>query len=77
MLRTGLLPTLLTLALYTLLSFRHPITGLDEAVLSALTEHFSMSWLCSARASARPLRGRRLPVPSNMPEYSPVSSTIT
>jgi NhaC family Na+:H+ antiporter len=45
MLRTGLLPTLLTLALYTLLSFRHPITGLDEAVLSALTEHFSMSWL--------------------------------
>lgn len=44
MLRTGLLPTLMALAFYTLLSFRHPITGLDEAVLSALTDNFSMSW---------------------------------
>ena len=44
MLRTGLLPTLLALALYTLLSFRHPITGLDSGVLSALTDHFAMSW---------------------------------
>ena len=45
MLRTGLLPTLLALGLYTLLSFRHPIAVLDGAVLSALTGHFSMSWL--------------------------------
>ena len=44
MLRTGLLPTLLALALYTLLSFLHPITGLDSGALSALTDNFAMSW---------------------------------
>lgn len=44
MLRTGLLPTLLTLAAYVLLSFRHPITGVDASVLSALTDSFAVSW---------------------------------
>ncbi len=44
MLRTALFPTLLTLAAYTLLSFRHPISGIDETALSALTDHFSISW---------------------------------
>ena len=32
------------MAFYTLLSFRHPITGLDEAVLSALTGRFVSGW---------------------------------
>ena len=44
MLRTALLPTLLTLAAYTLLSFRHPISGTGGSALSALTDHFSISW---------------------------------
>ena len=44
MLRTGLLPTLLTLGAYLLLSLRHPITGVDGAVLSALSGRFAISW---------------------------------
>ncbi len=44
MLRTALLPTLLTLAAYTLLSFRHPISGIDETALSALQGRFSITW---------------------------------
>ncbi len=42
MLRTGFLPTLLTLALYTVLSLRNPITGLDTSVLRALNENFTL-----------------------------------
>lgn len=44
MLRTGLLPTLLTVGLYLPLSFRHPLSTLDGAVLSALEERFTLSW---------------------------------
>lgn len=44
MLRTAALPTALTLALYTFLSFRHPLSGVDAGVLSALREHFRLSW---------------------------------
>lgn len=44
MLRTGLLPTLLTIAIYTVLSFFHPLGQMDEAVLTALEQSFTISW---------------------------------
>ena len=44
MLRTGLLPTLLTLAAYAVLSFRNPLSAVDGDALSALTENFTISW---------------------------------
>lgn len=44
MLRTGLLPTLVTIAVYTALSFAHPITAVDEGVLASMTDAFSISW---------------------------------
>lgn len=44
MLRTGLLPTLLTAALYLPLSLRHPLPALDGEVLAALEERFVLSW---------------------------------
>lgn len=45
MLRTGLLPTLLTIGIYTALSFAHPITGVDAGVLDSLTDAFQISWM--------------------------------
>lgn len=44
MLRTGLIPTLLTIAVYTVLSLFHPITAVDEGVLAALRSAFAISW---------------------------------
>lgn len=44
MLRTGLLPTLLTIVLYLPLSLRHPLSALDGEVLAALEERFVLSW---------------------------------
>ncbi|MBR2131900.1 MAG: hypothetical protein IJ955_05045 [Oscillospiraceae bacterium] len=44
MFRTGLLPTLITLVVYTILSFSHPITAVDASLLEALTDTFSISW---------------------------------
>ena len=44
MLRTGLLPTILTFGIYLFLSPRHPLSALDSEVLRALTENFSISW---------------------------------
>jgi len=44
MMKTGLLPTVLTLLIYLLLSRRNPITEVDETVLSALAENFTISW---------------------------------
>ena len=44
MLRTGLLPTLVTLGIYAVLSFRHPIAAVDSSVLSALSGRFSIAW---------------------------------
>lgn len=44
MLRTGLLPTLLTLGLYLFLSLRHPLERMDGAVLEALEGRFVLSW---------------------------------
>lgn len=45
MLRTGLIPTLLTIAAYTVLSCFHPITAVDEGVLTALGSAFTVSWV--------------------------------
>jgi len=42
MLRTAALPTLLSVGFYAVLSFRNPITTVDEAVLSALSGHMSL-----------------------------------
>ena len=44
MLRTGLIPTILTIAIYTALSFAHPITAVDDAVLTSLRSAFRISW---------------------------------
>ncbi len=44
MLKTAALPTLLTLGAYLLLSFRHPITAVDETVLASLRGGFAISW---------------------------------
>lgn len=44
MLRTGALPTVLTLAVYFLLSARHPMAEMDGAVLSALEGRFTLAW---------------------------------
>lgn len=43
MLRTALIPTLLTAGIYTLLSLRHPLSAVDGTVLSALEARFTMS----------------------------------
>lgn len=43
MLKTGVLPTLLTVVFYTFLSLRHPITTVDPEVLSALSTGFDLS----------------------------------
>jgi len=43
MLRTALLPTLLTAGFYSLLSVRHPLAAVDETVLKALAARFVMS----------------------------------
>jgi NhaC family Na+:H+ antiporter len=44
MLRTAALPTALSAAVYAILSVRHPIAAVDEKVLLALRENFSLSW---------------------------------
>ena len=44
MLKTAALPTVLTMGAYLLLSFRHPITTVDETVLASLRGGFSISW---------------------------------
>ena len=44
MLKTAALPTVLTMGAYLLLSFRHPITAVDETVLASLRGGFSISW---------------------------------
>ena len=44
MLRTGLVPTVLTIGIYTALSFSHPIAAVDESVLISMTDAFSISW---------------------------------
>ena len=45
MFRTGLIPTLLTIVIYTVLSFAHPITGVDASVLTSMTDAFAISWV--------------------------------
>ena len=45
MLRSAVLPLLLTLCVYTFLSLRNPITSVDGALLGALEENFTISWL--------------------------------
>jgi NhaC family Na+:H+ antiporter len=45
MLRTGVLPTVLSTLFYGILSFRNPITTVDGAVLATLSEHFSLHWV--------------------------------
>ena len=45
MLKTGVLPLVLTLAVYTYLSLRNPITAVDTALLTALENQFDLTWL--------------------------------
>lgn len=44
MLKTGALPTVLTVLIYAALSLCNPITTVDTEVLSALSGHFSLHW---------------------------------
>lgn len=44
MLRTGMLPAVLTAGAYCLLSLRHPLAAVDGAVLGALEARFVLSW---------------------------------
>ena len=44
MLRTAVLPTVLTAVFFAVCSLRHPIARVDEAVLSALADGFSLHW---------------------------------
>ena len=44
MLKTALLPTVLTIAFYAVLSVQNPITEVDPATLEALQAHFSLTW---------------------------------
>lgn len=52
MLKTALLPTVLSVAVYGWLSFQNPITAVDEGVLAALTESFSLHWAVLLPAAA-------------------------
>ncbi len=45
MLRTALLPTLLTILLYTVLSFFNPMSQVSEDALAALKDSFAISWV--------------------------------
>lgn len=45
MLKTGALPLVLTLAVYTVLSLRHPIQTVDGTLLDALEAQFRITWL--------------------------------
>jgi len=44
MLRTAMLPCLLTMSIYTALSFFNPLGEMDAAVLSSLEANFTISW---------------------------------
>lgn len=44
MLKTAALPTALTIAVFAVLSFQNPISAVDQAVLAALSENFSLHW---------------------------------
>ena len=44
MLRTGMLPAVLTAGIYCLLSLHHPLAAVDSAVLGALEARFALSW---------------------------------
>ncbi len=43
MMKTGAVPFLLTLGIYSFLSFRHPLSAVDESLRSALSTDFSLS----------------------------------
>ena len=62
MLKTGVLPTLLTILFYALLSLRHPITTVDPEVLAALSGGFDLS-LWTLLPAALMLTLPRLKVP--------------
>lgn len=44
MLKTAALPTILTIAVFAFLSVRNPISVVDDTILNALSEHFSLHW---------------------------------
>ena len=63
MLKTALLPLVLTIAFYGVLSVHNPITEVDAATLEALQSHFSLTWpvmIPAALMLVRPLL--KLPV---------------
>jgi NhaC family Na+:H+ antiporter len=44
MLKTGVIPTMITLVIYVILSFQNPIQVVDQNILSGLNRSFDMSW---------------------------------
>ncbi|RGY96201.1 Na+/H+ antiporter NhaC family protein [Clostridium sp. AM58-1XD] len=62
MLKTSLLPTVLTAAVYGVLSWKNPILSVDSSILTQMSEEFSLTWavllpaaglLCLALAGVR------------------------
>lgn len=45
MLKTAVLPMVISTIFYGILSFRHPISHVDEAILSDFSRYFDISWL--------------------------------
>ena len=52
MLRTSVVPILVCLAVYSVLSVTHPLARMDEQALQALAESFRLSWVCLLPALA-------------------------
>ncbi len=52
MLRTGLLPLVLTIGIYTVLSFFHPMSEIHAEALASLRENFVISWVVLLPAAA-------------------------
>ncbi len=46
LIKTGLLPALLSLAVFALLSLSHPLRQVDLSATEAMADHFRLSWLC-------------------------------
>lgn len=51
MLKTSMIPLLLTIGIYGILSWSHPILSMDSRILDAMTGEFTLSWLALVPAA--------------------------
>lgn len=73
MLKTGIIPTLVTLAIYTFLSWENPIKVVNQGILAELNANFDLSWLVILPAAFMLL----LPLCKVKIRYAMISSIIT